>query len=723
MPTTPNDKNQKKRPSNDKGRQRRPWGRRWILALINGLILGAAAAAPWADGLHRLGIDFLLPVRHALFGPLYPAADSETVIVSIDEETYRTPPFSETPRVAWTPMLANVVDAIDKAGARTIGFDLIYPTSLDRPDLLAGYDKPLLKVLYKAGRAGRLVLGKVRLSQQSIVPYKGQQAAVGGPANIRPLNLLLDADNVVRRHPASFPSETGGRTPSFAVELATRAGGAGIVPKDDFLINFNTGPNDIPTYSLADLHACVENGGADFFKRYFADKIVIVGASLDVEDRRFPAKRFALGGAQGGAQSKPPERCRIPFDQKRFGQTVVRRSVPGALIHAAAVNTLMRNNALTLQGRAGTFAVTAASATLLTIIFFFLAPASGALAALGILGIEGGIAAIAFRYGSVAPVITLGLEAVFVFTVVYAFRFVVEDRNKRRIKHAFGHYLSPALVERLSESTEGLRLGGEHRWVTIMFSDIAGYTTLSESMRDKPEQLVDILNRYFTVLTGVIENRQGYVASFMGDAIMAFWGAPVRDDDAEKNAVRAALGALDALDAFNRDVVEGECGLEAIGTRIGIHTGSAVLGNTGSASRLNYTATGDTTNLAARLEGANKLYGTRLMISAETARGLDETFILRALDRLVVKGRSEPVDVFEVAGTRDRVNDDTLARIADFEAALEKYYERRFQAAQEVFERLAVDDRAAEVYVERCINYASEPPPDDWDGSFVAQSK
>ncbi len=687
-----------------------------MLALANGFLLGAVAAGPWADGLHRLGIDFLLPVRHALYGPLYPAAESETVMVSIDEETYRTPPFSETPKVAWTPMLAKVVGAIDDAGARVIGFDLIYPTSLDRPGLLAGYDKPLLKVMYKAGRAGRLVLGKVRLSQQSIVPYKGQQAAVGGPANIRPLNLLLDADNVVRRHPAGFPDEAGGRVPSFAAELAGRAGAA---VAGDFLINYNTGTDDIPIYSLADLHACVEGGGADYFRRHFAGKVVIVGAALDVEDRRFPAKRFAIGGA--GA--RPPERCRIPFDPDRFGQVVQRRSVPGALIHAAAVNTLLRGDALQLLDRAGTFAATAASGTLLVILLFLLAPAPGALAALGVLAAEGGIAAVAFRHGTVAPIIALGLEAAYVFAAVYAFRFVVEDRIKRRIKHAFGHFLAPTLVERLSESTDSLKLGGETRLLTIMFSDLAGYTTLCESMRDKPEQLVDILNRYFTVLTGVVEGHQGYVATFIGDAIMAFWGAPVSDPEADRNAVAAALDGLVALDAFNQDVVQGEYGLDAIGTRIGVHTGSAVVGNTGSASRLNYTATGDTVNLAARLEGANKIYGTRLMISAETAGGLDGTFVLRPIDRLVVKGKSEPVQVYEVVGYRDRVGADELARIADFEAALDQYRQRRFQAAKAVFERLAVDDKVAAVYVERCITYASEPPPDDWDGSFVSKSK
>ena len=172
--------------------------------------------------------------------------------------------------------------------------------------------------------------------------------------------------------------------------------------------------------------------------------MVILGSALDVEDRRFPAKRFAAGGAD----ARPPERCRIAFDPQRFGQIVGRQSIPGALIHAAAVNTLIRGDALVMLDRAGTFAVTAVSATVLSLLFFVLAPAAGVLAGVGVLAIEGGIAAAAFRHGTVAPIIALAVQAALVFAAVYAYRFVVEDRIKRRIKHAFGRYLAPSLVER-----------------------------------------------------------------------------------------------------------------------------------------------------------------------------------------------------------------------------------------------------------------------------------
>lgn len=698
--------------------QRRLWRHRWIVAAFIGLSLGVASIAPMADAIHRFGIDILLPLRHQFFGPLYPPSESDAVVVSIDEETYHRPPFSETPRVAWTPMLAKILNAIDGAGARVIGLDLIYPTSLDKPGLLPGYDKPLLMAMFKAGRANRLILGKVRLSQQSIVPYKGQQIAVGGAVNIRALNILLDEDNVARRYPNYFSDVAGGQTSSFAMELAKR-GGVKTGVGSEFLINYNTGANDIPTYSFADLYQCAEEGDRDYFSRHFAGKTVIIGSALDVEDRRFAAKRFA----NSGGDARPPERCRIAFDAERFGEIVQRRTMPGVFIHAAALNTLTHDNALRLLNRAATLALTAASGAALAILFFLLTPLTGALVGTGFVAVEGIVSLIAFQGGIVFPVVALALGAIANFTVVYAFRFVIEDRTKRRIKHAFGHFLAPSLVERLSEGTESLKLGGEIRRVTILFSDIAGYTTLSEKLQDKPDKLVELLNRYFTVLTEAVEKNEGYVVTFIGDALMGMWGAPASDENADRHAVAAALDGLSALDEFNRTVVEQEFGLSGIATRFGINTGLAVVGNTGSATRLYYSPTGDTTNLAARLEGANKLYGTHLMIGEETARGLDGEFVLRRLDRLVVKGKTEPINVFEVMGRSGAIDAEILARIGDFEAALSLYERRDFAAAKDIFQRLAADDSPSRVFVERCEHFEENPPEDDWDGSFVSKTK
>jgi class 3 adenylate cyclase/CHASE2 domain-containing sensor protein len=695
----------------------RRWGWRALIALGLGALFGFWAAAPGLDILGRLSVDLLLPLRHLAFGPLFPPAQSDVVVVAIDEETYRTPPFVDTPKVAWTPHLAQVIGAIDAAGPRVIGLDHVFPTSLDRNGMLRGYDRPFLLALRQAGRAGRMVLGEVRLSREMIRPYVGQIRAVGGADHLRLLNLRIDVDDVVRLYPAGFTTEDGGRVASFGVELARRAGAD--APADDFLINYNTGPNDIPTFNFADLWACADRGDAEFFARQFADKIVLIGEVADLEDRRYAAKRFAM--ARNDPATWP--RCVNEFDPQRFGEIVDRRSIPGIYIHAAAINTLTKGLPLRLTGRAATFALIACGVALLAALFFLLDPVWGAVAGAVVLaaGLAGAVGAIAG--GLVLPVVAWLASGLLTYTAVYAYRVGIEDRAKRRIKHAFKHYLAPTLVERLADDPAALHLGGERRRITVLFSDIAGFTAISESMREQPETLVEVLNRYLTVMCDAIESCNGYVDKFIGDAVMAIWNAPLGNAAAERDAVEAALRCLEGLDKFNREVVAGEFGLPPIGTRIGINTGEAVVGNMGSATRLNYTVTGDPVNLAARLEAANKTYGSVVMVAEDTARRLGRAFVLRRLDRLVVKGKTLPAKVYEVIGRAGEVPAERLTALRAYNRAMALYYRRDFAAARDGFAALSEADTAARLYVGRCEHFLQHPPPPDWDGTFEMTTK
>ena len=331
-------------------------------------------------------------------------------------------------------------------------------------------------------------------------------------------------------------------------------------------------------------------------------------------------------------------------------------------------------------------------------------------------------AVLAFNANMVLPLMPLLVLPPLLFALIYAFRFIVEDRAKRRIRHAFSHYLAPSLVESLAERADLLRLGGERRRVTIWFSDIVGYTAISEFLRDDPERLVDIINRYFTTIGACIEGRKGYIDKFIGDAVMAVWGAPLADAAAEVHAADAALDARVALQRFNEEVIRPQ-GLPLLETRIGINSGEAVVGNMGSLKRLNYTVTGDTVNLASRLEGANKTYGTFIMVGEETARRLRATHVLRRLDRLRVKGRNKPVRVYELIARRNGIDEARGRDLEAFRAALVLYYRRRFDAAREAFSRIAERDGAAAVYAERCAVYAADPPPPDWDRTFTMTSK
>jgi adenylate cyclase len=684
-----------------------------------GLVAGALATLPQSRALDLRGLDFLLPLRHLAYGPLFPPSRSDVVIVAVDEQTYRTDPFSNTPKVAWTPYLGYVIDAVDAADPKAIGLDVIYPTSLDRPELLLGYDRPFLLSLRRAADRNRLVLGQARLSGETLAPYPGQILAARGQDNLRTLDLKLADDDVVRRYWRAFGNREGGETPSFGVELARRAGAR--APRDDFIINFNTGPGDVPVYSLADMYACAAEGHADYFRRAFAGKVVLFGEAVDVEDRFRSAKRLTWNEAADARAA--PARCKIAADPARFAAAVNRRSMPGVMIHAAAINTLTKHIALRQAGAGATFAVVAAATTFLAAAFLFLPPVTGAAVGLGALAAELLASVAALKADVVAPAPSLLAAAVLSYTLVYAYRFVIEDREKRWIQHAFRHYLAPALVDQLQENPDALKLGGEERWVTVMFTDIAGFTTISEGLKETPDRLVDLMNRYLTVMSGVIARHDGYVDKFIGDAVMAVWGAPVRVDEAERKAVDAALDCQAALDAFNREVVVDYLPSGRMGTRIGVATGMAIAGNMGSAQRLNYTVTGDMVNLAARLEGANKEYGASIMISELTAKALGEGYVLRRLDRLIVKGKTEPIVVFEALGRRGGVSDETLARVADFERALGLHDARDFAAALAIFRKLASVDPPSRVYAERCEAYLVTPPPADWRGEFALKTK
>lgn len=696
----------------------RNWRLRFAVASALALVGGAVSLTPVSALLQRMGIDVLLALRHAVYGPLFPPSASDVVVVAIDEQSYRTEPFRNTPKVAWTPHLARVLDAIDAADPKAIGFDVIYPTSLDRPELLRGYDRSFLLVLRKAADKERLVLGSARLSAETVEPYPGQIAAAKGRANLRLLNLSVDPDDVVRSYFPAFSDEAGGRTPSFGVELARRAGAA--PPSSDFLINFNTGPGDVPVYSMVDLWTCAGEGDAGYFTRHFSGKIVLFGEVLDLEDRFLSAKRLTMS-TRADAHAAP-ERCRVAAEPNRFGALGDRRSIPGVLIHAAAINTVTKGLYLAPLSGAASFLVVGGSVLVFALLFFLVKPATGLFAGAAVLAVEIGMAVVDFAAGGVVPIALLAVTGFLAYAVIYAYRFIVEDREKRWIQHAFRHYLAPVLVERLAADPAALRLGGEKRRVTVFFSDIAGFTSISERLRDRPERLVEILNKYLTVMTEAVEARGGYVDKYIGDAVMAIWNAPLDDPLADRHAVEAALDCLTALDRFNAEVVVGEYDMTPIGTRIGIHAGIAVVGNMGSRARLNYTATGDTVNLAARLEGANKEYGSRIMVSEDVAVSLDSGFLLRRLDRLVVKGKKQPVSVFEVVGRRDGAGA-LVSQVAAFHTALDVYDLRDFSAAATAFDALSEVDPAAAVYAARCRHYLSEPPPPDWNGAFAMKTK
>ncbi len=294
--------------------------------------------------------------------------------------------------------------------------------------------------------------------------------------------------------------------------------------------------------------------------------------------------------------------------------------------------------------------------------------------------------------------------------------YATEGKQKRFIKNAFKQYLSPAVIEQLIQHPERLKLGGERRVISIFFSDLQGFTAISEGL--PPEELTALLNDYLSAMTDIIHDEHGTVDKYEGDAIIAFWNAPLEVPEHALRAVRAALRCQAVLAAM-RPGFKDRAGKDLF-MRIGINTGPAVVGNMGSRTRFNYTMLGDAVNLAARLEGANKQFGTYTMISQPTRELLEDTLPVRELARIVVVGRQTPVVVYE-----PMLPEEYEARkevLETFRKGLELYYKGDFLQALDIFSSLQGLDAAATAYAEKCRALADRQP-ENWQGVWVMTSK
>ena len=262
-------------------------------------------------------------------------------------------------------------------------------------------------------------------------------------------------------------------------------------------------------------------------------------------------------------------------------------------------------------------------------------------------------------------------------------------------------------------------LGGETRELTVLFSDIIGFTGISERL--PPEHLVSLLNQYFEVITDIVEAHDGFVDKYIGDAIVAIFGAPIAVERHAEKAVRAALECRKAIADFNAPWL-GSTQI-TLASRIGINTGEALIGNIGSPRRLSYTVIGDAVNLAARLEGTNKSYDTNILVSNTTQTRARSTIAFREIDLIRVVGRVQPVTIFEPLGLTEQLSDTARERISKFEAALALYRAGGFSEARKAFEDLAEGDGPAKVFASRCAEFERVQPGSDWSGIFDIASK
>jgi len=417
--------------------------------------------------------------------------------------------------------------------------------------------------------------------------------------------------------------------------------------------------------------------------------------------------------------------------------TPVSRAMPGVEIHAQVLESTLTGDVIS-QPIYG-IAVEFATALLFGLLVITFAPLFGpvTLVALGAAFASMLIGMSAYFYSQNRLLIDftyplMSTTAIYL-TLIFS-SFVREQAQRRQIRSAFGQYLSPALVEQLAQSPEKLVLGGEEREMTIMFSDMRGFTSISETYKNDPQGLTSLMNSFLTPLTNAILNRKGTIDKYMGDAIMAFWNAPLDDKQHQLNACEAALDMLERVDALNQERME-EAEEEGrpfipLNVGVGLNTGTCVVGNMGSDMRFDYSVFGDSVNLASRLEGQSKEYGFPIIVGSNTALAVKDRFAILELDFIMVKGKKEPEVIYAIAGREDTAQSGRFQRLRNLTIEmLACYRSRDWEGALAAIERGRRTDEVHSLellfnlYEARIRSFKEEPPPADWNGAYALLTK
>jgi adenylate cyclase len=716
------------------------------LSILVAILIAALRllAPPLVDLLDLKVLDF----RHLVRGPLAPGG--HVVVVGIDEAS-----LAEVGRWPWPrSRVAALVDRLAGDGAAVIGFDVVFDqpdagvdltrldeavaTAPERParELLAALkreadnDARLAEAFRRSGRvvlggffefagqpAATLVTDVARVPELSVrapagtsldgVPHlpRATRAHVALPALAAAaaaaghVNVLPDADGLPRRVPIGIRVEDR-LIPSFGLMVVRTFLGARSA-------TVTLAPGGISEVRVGDRSLHVDAAG-QLWVNYLGPPHTIPHVSAaDVLAGRAP--RAALDG----------KIVLVGFTAAGFDEiaTPFAPVVSGIELQATAIDNVLQGTSLTRPW----WVVPAEVAVILVVgvivgLLLDRLPGGRAVTAAAVL-------AVAYAWATQRLFVERGLAlgavyplGAFVFCTLggAVYKSLVEEGEKRRVRHAFRHYLNPEVIELVAQDPERLRLGGERRNVTLLFSDVRDFTGIAESLA--PEAVGELLNTYLGAMTEIVFRHAGLLDKYIGDAVMAFWGAPVAVADHAARCCRAALDMVAALEDLHRRWRE--VGLPLLEIRIGIDTGDAVVGNFGSAERFSYTAMGDHVNLASRLEGLNKLYGTRILVSDQTRRAIGEEFVCREIDLVRVKGRAQAVAVHELLGRRAD-HDDTLARrAATFTVALADYRRRAWSEAIARLEALAAEDPADGAvgpFLDRCRHLRSAPPGEGWD--------
>jgi adenylate cyclase len=679
------------------------------------------------------------------------------VIVDVDEASLKAVGQWPWPRTT----VADLVSHITALGAVAIGFDIVFaepdrmspaiaersfrgidPETRAKLDSLPSNDEALAEAI----KHSRVVIGQA--GTDTFEPKTQSEAAlqtgfaVRGPdpspylvtfagllRNVAPIeqaaagrglfSIKAERDGIIRRVPVVMVAQ-GSLVPSLSMELLRVVSGSSaiLVRVDDAGVQSVAVPGlEVPTDLNGQFWVHFNKHDPE---RYVSAKDVLQG---NVPADRLSGRVVLIGTSAIGL-----------LDLKT---TPLDAAIPGVEVHAQILESVLSKSSLVNPNYAiGAELALAVLFGLAIIVAAPMLPASivivlGGCLIAGLIGlslylfVEHNLL-IDFTY----PLISSWLIYL-VLTFVNYFR---EQKQRRQIRSAFGYYLSPHMVEQLARSPEKLVLGGEERRMTILFSDVRGFTTISEYYKDDPQGLTRLMNRFLTPLTNAIIERKGTIDKYIGDAIMAFWNAPVDDDEQEANACESALEMLSRAEVLNDELkreAEANGGVYMpLRIGIGLNTGPCVVGNMGSDFRFNYSVLGDTVNLASRLEGRTKDYRIPVVIGARTAEGAKRRFAVMEIDLIMVKGKKQPEAVFTVLGRSEVESDPRCRELREVNAQMLARF--RSQQWDEALQLVARCRKFAngfdlsglyDMYEERVEVYRAQPPAPDWDGVYEAETK
>ena len=606
--------------------------RRFISIVLIGLGCGGIIIVLLCAGMLREIELKSLDFRFLCRGSTLPS--NKIVIIGTDEESLDK---IDDPFIFWNPYFAEIIKAVSAGGARTIGLDFLQTIALKKKVDGEDLDGIMADALMEAENVIMINLLRWNAAAnglKAVNPLPRYQYA-SDPDNIGFSNLTIDNDGRVRRQTLLLNDTDGNVYAYIGLKVIAKYFNSAIEKKGDqilvgdyaipvnsyteMLINF-TGPSGtFPIMSFYKVWQLAHKGDIDFFRKYFKDKIVLIGPG-NIYSQDF----------------KP-----TPYYRSRY-YTGTRQTL-GIEIVANVINTILDRRFIISLKLWQTILIILSLGILTSFASFKLSPISGGISAFAIAACYIYLCVFLFSNYSLCLELICPVSGIpLTYTAVFAYRYTIEDKEKRKIKRIFKHYVSEEVVEELLNHPGKIPLGGDRVQVTVLFADIRGFTSFSE--KQDPQHVVSILNAYFALMANIILKNKGTIDKYIGDGILAFYGAPIAREEQAELAVSSAIEMIAMLDVLNKDL-----SLELpLNIGIGIHSGEAVVGNIGSEQKMEYTIIGDTVNTASRVENLTKEFKANILITEETRSRLKAKYNIIPEKEITLRGKTKSVMLYRV---------------------------------------------------------------------------